>query len=61
MITAKQFENYELHDDATEFGGISFVGQTLADFMEEVDRPLSTPMRKVNQILKECGIEPIKY
>lgn len=61
---AKDFLNYELKDDDTEYGGISFEGETLQDFLDEVDIDRlneNTAMRYINAALKECGIEPIPY
>ena len=58
---AKDFLDYELQDDETEFGGISFAGETLKDFIEEVGLNKNTAMRYVNAALKQCGIKSIKY
>ena len=52
----KDFLDYELKDDNTEFGGISYIGETLGDFIAEVE---ISDIDDINIILKECGIEPI--
>lgn len=52
----KDFLDYELKDDNTEFGGISYIGETLEDFIAEVE---ISDIDDINIILKECGIEPI--
>lgn len=49
----------ELRDDDTETGGISFRGETLADFIEETDLGYGHSLDEVNKALKECGIMPI--
>lgn len=58
---AKDFLDYELQDDETNFGGISYVGETLKDFIAEVGLNENTAMRYVNASLKQCGIKPIQY
>lgn len=52
----KDFLDYELKDDNTEFGSISYIGETLGDFIAEVE---ISDIDDINIILKECGIEPI--
>lgn len=48
----------ELKDDLNaETGGISYVGETLRSFMEEVDLPIGqTTLSDINKALRECGI-----
>lgn len=58
--SVRKYLNVQLEDDNTPFGGISFIGQTLQDFLEEVGAEKETNMDKVNEILKTCGISPIK-
>jgi hypothetical protein len=58
---AKDFLDYELQDGEGEFGGISYVGETLDNFIAEVELSENTAMRYVNAALKRCGIEPIPY
>lgn len=60
MATAREYLEVELEDDETEFGGIAFFGETLADFMSELSLRYSTPISKVNTYLHQCGIKPIK-
>lgn len=59
MKKAKDFLDYELQDDETEFGGVAFVGETLKDFIAEVELDEDTDIEVVNVALKECGIKPI--
>ena len=60
-ITAEKYLNVELEDDDTPYGGKSFIGETLKDFLLEIGQPLDSPMDKVNNWLKECGLMPIKF
>ena len=50
-----------LEYDSTRYGGISFVGETLENFLAEVDLPIDTDMIKVNDALVECGIKPVFF
>ena len=59
--TAETYLNNELEDDDTPYGGKSFMGETLRDFLIEIDAPLDSPMDKVNLWLKDCGLKPIKF
>ena len=59
MKKAKDFLDYELQDDKTEFGGVAFVGETLKDFIEEVGLSIDNDIKSINVALKECGIKPI--
>lgn len=59
--SVSKYLNVKLEDDFTSpFGGVSFDGQTLGDFLEEVGAERETNMDKVNDMLKTCGISPIK-
>ncbi len=59
--SVSKYLNVKLEDDFTNpFGGVSFDGQTLGDFLEEVGAERETNMDKVNDMLKTCGISPIK-
>ena len=55
-MEVKDFLDYELKDDNTEFGGISHIGETLGDFIAEVE---VCDIDDIHKILQECGIEPI--
>ena len=55
-MKVKDFLDYKLKDDNTEFGGISYIGETLGDFIAEVE---VCDIDDINKALKECGIEPI--
>lgn len=57
----KDFLDYKLKDDNTEFGGISYIGETLGDFIAEVEISDIDDIDNVNKALKVCGIEPIKF
>ncbi len=48
-----------LTDDNTELGGISFVGETLADFISEAGLNKELSLSEVNEALKSCGIKPL--
>ena len=58
--SVSKYLNVKLEDDNTPFRGISFEGQTLQDFLEEIGAERETNMDKVNEMLKTCGISPIK-
>lgn len=47
-----------LEDDDSEFGGVSFYGETLKDFLIET-RVLVHNLMEVNEALADCGIRPI--
>ena len=55
-MEVKDFLDYKLKDDNTEFVGISYIGETLGDFIAEVG---ISNIDDINKALKECGIEPI--
>lgn len=61
MDTAEKYWDVLLKDDDTPYGGTSFMGETLWDFLIQIGAPLNSPMDKVNNMLKECGIMPIKF
>lgn len=61
VITAEKYLNVELEDDDTPYGGKAFIGETLKDFLLEIGAPLDSPMDKVNNWLRECGLMPIKF
>ncbi len=50
----------ELEDDNTPTGGVGFLGETLADFIEEANLSPDISVSEVNKVLSECGIRPIK-
>jgi hypothetical protein len=56
----EKYLNYELEDDNTKFGGISFVGETLQNFLDECEIDYNISFKKLNKILKSNGIKPIK-
>ena len=58
-ITKKIAERITLRDDATETGGISYIGETLDNFMAEAGVPFGSSLKRVNEALVECGIEPL--
>lgn len=51
----------ELEDDITQHGGISFEGETVRHFVEEIneDEPIVHDLETLNVALEECGILPI--
>lgn len=58
-ITKKIAERITLRDDANETGGISYIGETLDNFMAEAGVPFGSSLKRVNEALVECGIEPL--
>ena len=59
IITANEYLDVLLKDDKTETGGMSFMGETLKDFLDELEMDYNTPINEVNKALVDCGIEPI--
>lgn len=49
-----------LEDDDTEFGGTSFAGERVIDFIQETELTPKDNVKKLNKALKQCGIKPIK-
>jgi len=57
-IVVKMAHTY-LEDDESEFGGISFMGETLLDFMLSINMSLTSTKEEINKALGECGIRKI--
>ena len=59
-ITKKIAERLELRDDATPYGGKAHSDEHLDEFMESVmgALPYGSSLKKVNEGLVECGLEP---
>ncbi len=55
----RNYLNYELEDDDTETGGVSFNGETVADFIGDADISEDDDLDKLNKALVSCGIRPI--
>lgn len=52
-----------LQDDGTPYGGTSYSGERLIDFVSENYRPIdyeSLTLERLNEDLKSCGIKPIE-
>ena len=60
MKTVKDVLNVVLHDNASGMGGVSFDGETVGDMYEEADLLLNDSLEKLNTLLTELGIKPIK-
>ena len=58
-ITQKIAKNITLQDDATETGGVSYHGEDLCHFIQEVGMKFGLPLSEYNKALVECGIEPV--
>lgn len=61
--------NYELEDDNTPYGGISFLGEKVKDFFDDINGNggnggevllLNDDIEVLNKVLKDCGIKEIK-
>lgn len=50
----------ELEDDESPYGGTSFMGETLRDFMHELDIPYNISLEDLNKELKDYGIKSLK-
>ena len=55
----KKFLDIKLQDGPGETGGISFVGETLLDFLGEAGLSTDSSSEEINKALVECGILPI--
>lgn len=71
MKTIKDCLDFVLVDDATEYGGVAYHGETLRgfclecnesveDFLNENGFNLDDDISVLDGVLIECGIEPIK-
>lgn len=49
----------KLHDDDTPFGGVSFAGETLENFLDEVGLPFEKHKSAINEKLRVCGISQL--
>ena len=56
-------KDVELKDDDTDKGGVAFKGETLGDFIREIDNERGTPkeytLNEINNMLEDCGIETL--
>jgi hypothetical protein len=55
----RNYLDYELEDDDTETGGISFNGETVRDFIGDTDMSEDDTLDNLNKALVSCGIKPI--
>lgn len=62
MIKIKDVLDIELRDDNTKNGGVAFLGETVADFIDNEDVVLNKEdsVSELNKMLVEYGIEKIK-
>lgn len=51
--------NIVLKDDATLYGGVAYAGETLIDFINDLEASERQSLDDVNVALIECGILPI--
>lgn len=62
-IELKDVLHYVLEDDDTEIGGTAFQGETVLNLLSSLDNDVLreiTTIEKLNEVLIECGILPIK-
>ena len=52
--------NTELKDDDTETGGLSHYGETLREFLDDTGISHYASLDRINEALKECGIQEIR-
>lgn len=55
----RDYLNYELEDDDTEVGGVSFNGETVEDFIGDTDLKPDDDLDTLNKALVSCGIRPV--
>lgn len=54
-FTLDKYLDIELQDDDSEWGGVSFIGETVRDFLESIDaKPKS--LVELNKLLRDAGI-----
>lgn len=51
--------NTELKDDESLYGGISFIGETVNDFLEDLGLDKNISLVELNGYLNECGIKSV--
>lgn len=56
-ITKEIAQNVPLFDDETEFGGKSHADEMLDEFMEEIELSFGSPLERINESLKRCGLQ----
>lgn len=61
MKTVKDVLNTVLKDDATEFGGVEYPGETVSNFIQYTDLNLNDGIDLLNEELKDSGIKPIIF
>ena len=69
IVVLEEIKKHKLEDDDTPYGGTSFAGETVRDFLDsagEISGVLTdgfVNLDKLNASLKQCGIKPlcIKY
>lgn len=47
-----------LVDDDSPYGGTSFIGETVRDFIRSINKEFYS-LEELNAVLKECGIKPV--
>ena len=58
LLKLKKLKNFVLEDNESENGGVSFNGETLGDFCDELDIDLNNMCIKyLNIKLNQCGIK----
>lgn len=58
-VTRAIAKKIKLHDDETDTGGISYVGETLDNFIDEAGLRYGFDISKYNAVLVKCGIRRI--
>lgn len=56
-FTINDVLKFELEDDNTTYGGVSFLGETVADFIGDTHY---WSIEELNKDLVACGIKPIE-
>lgn len=55
----KDILNIELEDDKQDFGGVAFAGETVKDFIEDIELDENMELNDFNKILYNCGVKEI--
>ena len=62
ILTLNEVLDYELEDDDTPNGGTCFLGETVRDFIKDLEGFTGEKVETIEQLNKfliECGIKPI--
>ena len=59
MMLSDKILNTKLEDNGAPYGGISFPGETVLDFMEDIGLSADISIGELNGCLNMCGIKSV--